>query len=862
METFGIYLLKSVLWLTGFAIVYFLFLRNERFFQLKRAYLLAGILVSVILPVISIHYKVEVPAPPVSEFSVADTGIATGSALPAPVQVKSFDYSIIVLALYISGILFLGYRIVRHIVLIHKALSKASINSIGPARLVRISSFTASFSFFNYVFINPSVDDAEVREIMNHELVHVHQKHWLDLLLIEMLRLFQWINPFVWIYTGFIRLNNEYLADSLAIQRSSNPGNYKAALMNQLFRSPVISLTSSFNYSLNKKRFDMMKKIITSPYRKLKVLLILPVFAIVLYAFAKPEYQYTALNDKTDQLLMIPETQNITVRGEVRNVDGIPLPNVTIIITGTTTGTITDSNGKFVIGDVPEDGTLVFSCSGYLTQTLKADQQDMIVRLVKTAESQDELNTPVYKTSTQTPGTVNISNAFDGDLANILIIIDGVVTDRENLDGLDPGDIESMSVRKDESATSLYGEKGKNGVILIKTKNNLQKPVKGVVVDKGGKPLSGVYITSTGTSGNARMSETGSDGRFSFDNVQPDASLLFFCRGYKQLTLKPDFVSEMKVIMEVDPDYKAPQGTSTNTPGVPAPPRELVVVDGVISEKSYFEVIRELGYNMGPVKSLFGKDATDKYGEKGANGVREITTRKKAIEMGQKVPLPRLAPTDYPTFQGQRYTAFGDWVRSQAKYPDEAKEKNIEGWVSVNFTVELDGTVSNVRPGGLGAPMLVDEISRVINSSPKWDPPKNPEVDSPFDVTVTLKFMLPDQILRTEPYVVVEQMPMYPGGDVALLDFIKDNTRYPEEARAQKIEGRVIVRFVVSAEGRTEAISVIRGVHPLLDAEAIRVVSSFPKFEPGMQGGKPVDVWYMCPVSFSLTKTDTPQQNQ
>jgi TonB family protein len=117
---------------------------------------------------------------------------------------------------------------------------------------------------------------------------------------------------------------------------------------------------------------------------------------------------------------------------------------------------------------------------------------------------------------------------------------------------------------------------------------------------------------------------------------------------------------------------------------------------------------------------------------------------------------------------------------------------------------------------------------------------------------------LPDQIIvRDEPYVVVEQMPEYPGGDRELLNFIENNTRYPEEAKAQKIEGRVIVRFIVSTDGNAEDVTVLKGVHPLLDAEAVRVISMMTGFEPGMQGGKPVNVWYMAPITFSLPKPES-----
>jgi len=786
MEAFSEYLIKSAAWISGFALVYLLFLRNERFFSLKRMYLLSGILISLIFPFISVHYQVEVPAPSTASLSFEGTEISSVTASSSTGAVAGLNYKMILFGLYISGVLFLGYRIIRHLIWLRKTISKANINNIGPARLVRISSVSASFSFFNYVFINPSVDEAEVKEIMNHELVHVKQKHWLDLLLVEMLRLFQWVNPFVWIYTGFIRLNNEYLADEMALQRTANTGNYKAALLNQLFRSPVISLTNSFNYSLNKKRFDMMKKIITSPYRKLKVLFVLPVFAIVLYAFASPEYKYVASDDKTDQFSMMPAGQNLIGR-----------------------------------------------------------EQDFT----------EELDLHDSSASTSVTGTINSGND-DETMHDTLIVIDGVITKREDVDKLSPLEIEYMKVLKDPAAKAPYGEKGKNGVILITTKNPLQKAVKGLVVDKEGKPLQGTYISSTGTMGNAMMAETGQDGRFTIQNVQPDATLIFFCRGFKGLRIKPDFNAEMKVVLEPDPEYKATPQTGSQ----PVRQEPLVVLDGVITDKNLNDTRKELGYNFGQFKYLSGDEAHVKYLEKGINGVYEVTTRKKAFEMGIRTPFPRLTPDDYPTFQGKSNKEFSNWIIDQAKYPAEARLQNIGGYVSVNFTVELDGSLSNIGSLPNANLLLASEIVRVIKSSPKWDPPKNPAVDEPYVINVTIHFKLPDQIETwQEPFVVVEEMPMYPGGDSELLNFISQNTQYPEEAKAQKIQGRVIARFFVSTEGTAEAVTVLKGVHPLLDAEAIRVVSMLKGFTPGKQNGIPVNVWYMVPISFALNDNDPPK---
>lgn len=102
------------------------------------------------------------------------------------------------------------------------------------------------------------------------------------------------------------------------------------------------------------------------------------------------------------------------------------------------------------------------------------------------------------------------------------------------------------------------------------------------------------------------------------------------------------------------------------------------------------------------------------------------------------------------------------------------------------------------------------------------------------------------------PFVVVEEMPRYPGGDGALLKYIAKNTNYPENAKNHSVQGRVIVRFCISSKGSVNQVSIIKGVSPELDREAIRVIKTLPDFSPGRQGGKPVPVWYMVPITFTL----------
>ena len=248
--------------------------------------------------------------------------------------------------------------------------------------------------FFSYVFVNPSITETEMREIVNHEMVHIRQKHWFDLVLIELLCILQWFNPLTWLYLRFIRQNHEYLADEVALQRTSDPAVYKAILLNQIVGVPVVSLANSFNYSLNKKRFNMMKNIISSPYRKMKILFILPVFAIVLYSFAEPEYSTINADDNSGNISPAAMLQTKEVKGTVVLQDGTRLPGVSVIVMGTTIGTSTDINGYFRLEKVSEKNTLAFSFVGLKSKVLKPDfTSEMTIKMVRDTITLGSVNT-------------------------------------------------------------------------------------------------------------------------------------------------------------------------------------------------------------------------------------------------------------------------------------------------------------------------------------------------------------------------------------------------------------------------------------------------------------------------------------
>lgn len=103
-----------------------------------------------------------------------------------------------------------------------------------------------------------------------------------------------------------------------------------------------------------------------------------------------------------------------------------------------------------------------------------------------------------------------------------------------------------------------------------------------------------------------------------------------------------------------------------------------------------------------------------------------------------------------------------------------------------------------------------------------------------------------------EVYIIVEEMPVFPGGDEALRSFVTNNINYPDEARKQKLHGRVFVCFVIGKDGAVCNVRVARSLNSLLDAEAIRVVKAMPKWTPGKHKGQPVKVSYTLPINFSL----------
>lgn len=253
---------------------------------------------------------------------------------------------------------------------------------------------------------------------------------------------------------------------------------------------------------------------------------------------------------------------------------------------------------------------------------------------------------------------------------------------------------------------------------------------------------------------------------------------------------------------------------------------------------------------------------------------QKVEPQKKATQ--QNVDEVFIVVEESPVFSGGE-SAMMKFLVDNINYPLEAQEKGIEGRVIVQFIVEKDGSLSDVNVLRGADPLLDAEAVRVVNSMPNWKPGKQRGKEVRVRFTLPIFFKLDAgkkkveaekqleasvieenkhqaiiEVLSDEPFLVVDEAPTFPGGDSALMKFLNDNIKYPEDAYKNNIQGRVICQFVVEKDGSLSDVKVMHNADPLLDSEAVRVIKSMPKWKPGKQRGQNVRVKYTLPVFFRL----------
>ena len=237
-------------------------------------------------------------------------------------------------------------------------------------------------------------------------------------------------------------------------------------------------------------------------------------------------------------------------------------------------------------------------------------------------------------------------------------------------------------------------------------------------------------------------------------------------------------------------------------------------------------------------------------------------------ETNQQPDYVYLTVEQMPKFPGGE-TALLKWISDNMSYPSTALFNGIYGRVACQFIVEKDGSVSNVEVIRGRDPDLDKEAIRVLQKLPKFEPgrQRGEVVRVKYQVPVSFKIQnkeepetTPQETKSNEQkdnvFITVEEMPIFPGGETALLKWISNNMTYPQIALENGIQGRVSCQMTIEADGSVTDVEIIRGRDPSIDKEALRVLKMLPKFIPGKQRGQPVAVKYQIPVTFKITSTE------
>ncbi len=275
--------IKSTVSLTVFLALYILLLEKEKIHNFKRFYLLVSVVISIIIPFISFEIVKVVKS---VRTTIPNNYQNTTEPLQSAITKQNVDYtSTILWILYGIISLALLFRFGKNIWNLYYKSYKNNTIAFKNAKLVLINDNILPHTFLNLIFVNSNDynNQSIEAELYSHELVHVNQKHTLDILFIELLKCIFWFNPIYIFYKKTMQLNHEFLADEYIVKTFNNVSYYQELLLQKSYNNQTIYLASNLNYLVTKKRLIMMTKRTNQKFTTLKKIAVVPVIAGLIY---------------------------------------------------------------------------------------------------------------------------------------------------------------------------------------------------------------------------------------------------------------------------------------------------------------------------------------------------------------------------------------------------------------------------------------------------------------------------------------------------------------------------------------------------------------------------------------------------
>jgi|GEM_PF-212935 len=647
------YLLKFSISLAVLFAFYMAVLRPLTFYTWNRFYLLCYSLCSFIIPFIDITPWVVKKGVDNSSFvSVIPTlgnyaVYANGNTrlMPAVHRVTANQGLLI---LFCTGVLVMLFRFVMQYRSLRRIRRQSVLlNQNDDVQLFQTAARVSPFSFGNAIYFNNSLHSAEeLHKIIQHEFVHVKQKHSVDMLVGELLCIANWFNPFAWFIRRAIRQNLEFIADNAVIENGLDKKEYQYLLL-KVIGIPQYSIGNHFNFSNLKKRIMMMNKMKSAKLHLTKFLFVLPLLAVLLLAFRNK-----INNETAGKKLNIAELRKAMPGSQKLRSDTVPAPPPpppptfsgppqTVNKKGYIIS-IADNNGECIVLVKDKNNKIVKAVT--LTEWNNNKNENETVygkppvtrpvppvppspaspplkvradtKPIPAAPSDNSIKPVAPVSPTKLQAAIGLSTAP-------LIMVDGKEQPKDfDINSIAPAKVSSISVFKDKSAIDKYGAKGNNGVIELTTVRPLY------VVD-------GIEKTDIGTT-NAIAAD-----KIKTINVLKDQSAIgkYGERGRNGVveinTAAPVYLFNGKQAERTNPGSTAPGYGNKNieSPNKQTiPPNVLIIIDGKEMPAGIKpeDVVNPADIEVMHVYS--GKEAIERFGDKGKNNAIEITTKKSRAE--------------------------------------------------------------------------------------------------------------------------------------------------------------------------------------------------------------------------------------
>ena len=654
METLFIYLIKSSGLIGMFYLAYYFLLRKETFFNSNRWFLLAGLISSVVLPLVVFTKIVWVDPSPTS-FDWSKIPMNTTTIENDTFEINWYLVSAII---YSIGMLMFLMKFAFDFYSLSKVLKGKTIHHQADFKFIDVTENIAPFSYFNFIVCNSSLySETEFENILEHEKVHSSQNHTADVLISRLFCVVFWFHPLVWLYKKAIIQNLEFIADSEASKNISDKKAYQLTLLKITTQENCVAITNHFYQSLIKKRIVMLNKNQSKKRNSWKYAFVLPLLGAFLFFFqvkvvaqekAAPKQENETKTEAVDlttlkiekDLSTLSKGKEIYINGEkssqeeLDKLDSEEIVSIDVIQK--------NSNPTILV--------TTKNVTNQLSKTIKITDKDIYIDGVKSTD--EELS----KLDQSTVDAVDV-NTFENSVrittkrGKPIVIVNGTQTvPNFKIDAIPTDQIASVNVLKGKMAEEKYGSDGKYGAIEIftkkgtfsigKTESTTDKPMIIINGKKAGSQVEMNDINSNaikkinvlkGKVAIEKYGEEGENGVVEITTDKPDQIIMKIAIGHPMPIEKKETIQNKEDNgWEINPPNKKEILAELDNANYK---NAVIVIDGKISDSKKMDKLNPNQIVSISVQKISGDsqkvkdEMVAKYGDKVLNGLIQIETK-------------------------------------------------------------------------------------------------------------------------------------------------------------------------------------------------------------------------------------------